>query len=111
MLRNPLIISNSVVIFLEPSFKPPTQTLEREDNKKFALAIAGSVLPTIYGSKDLSAKIGFIFNNCEAVIVYRSSPKQKAETVKYIRNLLGSKVGSSLVTMAVGDGANDVNMI
>ena len=96
---------------VEPSFKPPTGELPRTDKKKFALAIAGGVLPTIYGSPDLSEKIGFLFSNCESVIVYRSSPKQKAETVKYIRKTLGSRIGSSLVTMAIGDGANDVNMI
>ena len=89
----------------------PTQQLARTDKKKFGLAIAGGVLPTIYASPELSDQIAFIFNNCESVIVYRSSPKQKAETVKYIRKTLGNKIGSSLVTMAIGDGANDVNMI
>ena len=48
---------------------------------------------------------------CEAVIVYRSSPSQKAETVKYIRKNLGTSWFSSLTTVAIGDGANDVNMI
>ena len=85
--------------------------MDRPDKKKFALAIAGGVLPTIYASPALSEKMTFIFNNCESVIVYRSSPKQKAETVKYVRKILGSNIGSTLVTMAIGDGANDVNMI
>ena len=45
------------------------------------------------------------------MIVYRSSPKQKAELVGFIKNFLGGKIGSTLVTLAIGDGANDVNMI
>jgi magnesium-transporting ATPase (P-type) len=45
------------------------------------------------------------------VIVYRSSPSQKAETVKFIRKHAGAGLFNSLVTMAIGDGANDVNMI
>lgn len=44
--------------------------------------------------------------DAETVIMYRSSPGQKAEVVKLIQsNCRGRK------TMAVGDGANDVNMI
>lgn len=39
------------------------------------------------------------------MIVYRSSPAQKAETVKFIRK------NTDATTMAIGDGANDVNMI
>ena len=53
----------------------------------------------------------YIFGECSCVIVYRSSPAQKAETVKFIRKRFGGQVGSSLVTMAIGDGSNDVNMI
>lgn len=56
-----------------------------QDTSSFAMAVAGSCLPTIYESPQLSACIKVLFANCEAVIVYRSSPSQKAETVKYIR--------------------------
>ena len=42
----------------------------------------------------------------ESVIVYRSSPLQKAEVVKYMKKFTNGKV-----TLAIGDGANDVNMI
>ena len=75
------------------------------------MAVAGNCLPTIYESPQMSACIKVLFANCEAVIVYRSSPSQKAETVKYIRQNLGTKWFTSLTTMAIGDGANDVNMI
>lgn len=78
---------------------------------KFAMAVAGKSLPTIYGSAESSALIKQLFKKCEAVIVYRSSPAQKAETVKYIRKHLGTSWHTPLTTMAIGDGANDVNMI
>jgi len=38
--------------------------------------------------------------------VYRSSPGQKADVVNFMKDHTGKKV-----TAAIGDGANDVNMI
>ena len=52
-----------------------------------------------------------LFTVFKSVIIYRSSPAQKADTVRFIRNTIGAGFGNSLVTMAIGDGANDVNMI
>jgi len=43
--------------------------------------------------------------NCDAVICCRVTPKQKAEMVRIV------KVRTQKVTLAIGDGANDVNMI
>jgi P-type E1-E2 ATPase len=40
------------------------------------------------------------------VILYRSSPLQKAELVDLMKSLIGGKK-----TCSIGDGANDVNMI
>jgi magnesium-transporting ATPase (P-type) len=42
---------------------------------------------------------------CEAVICCRVSPLQKALVVKLVKN------GLSVMTLAIGDGANDVSMI
>lgn len=42
---------------------------------------------------------------CQAVVCCRVSPKQKAEVVKLVR------YGKKAVTLAIGDGANDVSMI
>ena len=39
------------------------------------------------------------------VICCRVTPKQKADMVRLVKNELGK------ITLAVGDGANDVNMI
>lgn len=75
------------------------------------MAVAGRSLPVIYQSRECSSLIKRLFANCESVIVYRSSPSQKAETVTYIRRNLGTRWFTSLTSMAIGDGANDVNMI
>jgi len=42
----------------------------------------------------------------DVVLACRVSPKQKADIVTMIRNRFKDKV-----TLAIGDGANDVNMI
>ena len=39
-------------------------------------------------------------------VIYRSSPKQKAALVSFVRTYCKGKT-----TLAIGDGANDVNMI
>lgn len=40
------------------------------------------------------------------MVVYRSSPGQKAEVVRFMKKFSNEKI-----ILAIGDGANDVNMI
>ncbi len=47
-----------------------------------------------------------ILNQCQAVIVCRASPSQKGAVVQMIKDN-----EPNAVTLAIGDGANDVNMI
>lgn len=56
---------------------------------------------------ELVPKILAITNVCQAVIACRVSPAQKADIVNLVR--YQSKV--KVITLAIGDGANDVNMI
>ena len=49
-----------------------------------------------------------ILPRMKSIIVYRSSPAQKAEIVRFIRN--NPSFGKP-ITASIGDGANDVNMI
>ena len=49
----------------------------------------------------------YIGNLCDSVICCRVSPIQKALIVRYMKSFLGN----SKVTLAVGDGANDIAMI
>jgi phospholipid-transporting ATPase len=47
-----------------------------------------------------------IGEQCEAVMCCRVSPKQKSEVVALVR-----RTKPNVSTLAIGDGANDVNMI
>ena len=57
-------------------------------------------------STDLSYLITKIGDKCDAVLACRVSPKQKQEVVSLVR-----KEKPTVRTLAIGDGANDVNMI
>jgi P-type E1-E2 ATPase len=59
----------------------------------------------ILADKLLRALLLSIVKGCEAVVCCRVTPKQKAEVVRLIKNSMGK------ITLAIGDGANDVNMI
>ena len=45
-------------------------------------------------------------DQCDVVLACRVSPKQKADIVNLIKNNYPKKI-----TLSIGDGANDVNMI
>ncbi|SPO26492.1 related to DNF1 - protein transporter [Ustilago trichophora] len=84
-------------------------SLVGEDNGQrtggFALVIDGTALGHALSedfSKDLLLRIS---TQCKAVICCRVSPLQKALIVKLIKDGLG------VMTLAIGDGANDVSMI
>lgn len=84
-------------------------SLVGEDNGQrpggFALVIDGTALGHALSeefSKDLLLRIS---TECKAVICCRVSPLQKALIVRLIKDGLG------VMTLAIGDGANDVSMI
>jgi P-type E1-E2 ATPase len=49
--------------------------------------------------------INNVMTKCDSVICCRVSPKEKADVVRLVKDNLGK------ITLAIGDGANDVNMI
>jgi len=57
-------------------------------------------------SKELLFKFGQIALEAKTVLACRVSPKQKQEVVEMVR-----KMRPKAITLAIGDGANDVNMI
>jgi len=57
-------------------------------------------------NKFIHEEIAELLLGCESAIVYRSSPGQKADVVNFMKDHTGNRV-----TAAIGDGANDVNMI
>lgn len=54
----------------------------------------------------MHADLGPLLGGARSVVVYRSSPAQKADVVTFMKRYTKGKV-----TLAIGDGANDVNMI
>ena len=68
--------------------------------------VNGASLNAIFESQSMSERIAEVFSMTSSIIVYRSSPDDKAQTVKFIM-----KTNPESFTLAIGDGANDVNMI
>jgi len=82
---------------------------DKEDSfdKPRALVIEGAALYHLLGDPLLEEILFGVASNCDSVIACRVSPKQKALVVKLVRN----NVSPEPVTLAIGDGANDVGMI
>lgn len=74
-------------------------------NSEFALVISGDALLRASRPK-LAPVLVKLADLCKAVLCCRVSPQQKADVVKLIR-----LAKPSALTLAIGDGANDVNMI
>lgn len=78
-----------------------------------ACVIDGAALTIIFSDlseqseelRDLQKKFLLLGKRCKSVICCRVSPSQKAEVVKMVKQQL------SVMTLAIGDGANDVAMI
>ncbi|KAL9558275.1 hypothetical protein MBANPS3_000975 [Mucor bainieri] len=73
--------------------------------KENALVIEGSALVHIFESSEAKEKLLDIAIRCKSVVCCRVSPLQKALVVQLVRKY------HNVVTLAVGDGANDVSMI
>lgn len=95
----PLIIIN------EDSFDATRELISKTiSSPSSALIIDGRSLEYALSS-DLRRDFMEIALNCKSVICCRVSPFQKAEMVELVKTLTGE------VTLAIGDGANDVAMI
>ena len=73
---------------------------------KQAIIVAGDCLTAMSKDEDLLNLFTSASDHVDVVLACRVSPKQKADIVMMIRGRFPSKV-----TLAIGDGANDVNMI
>ena len=78
-------------------------TKQARDN---AVIVAGDTLSTIQEDDDLVKEFIDLCEGANVVLACRVSPKQKAEIVMMMRKRHEKKT-----TLAIGDGANDVNMI
>ncbi|XP_034713547.1 probable phospholipid-transporting ATPase VD isoform X1 [Etheostoma cragini] len=70
----------------------------------FILVIDGRTLEWAL-QEELKSQFLELSQGCKAVICCRSTPLQKSQVVRLVRDQLG------VMTLAVGDGANDVSMI
>ena len=70
------------------------------------MIVAGDTLSTIQEDDDLVKEFIDLCEGANVVLACRVSPKQKAEIVMMMRKRHEKKT-----TLAIGDGANDVNMI
>ncbi|KXN91396.1 Putative phospholipid-transporting ATPase C24B11.12c [Leucoagaricus sp. SymC.cos] len=71
----------------------------------FVLVIDGAALLEAFADEENKALLLRLATLCEGVICCRVSPLQKALVVRLVKDGLGS------MTLAIGDGANDVSMI
>ncbi|RXN31097.1 phospholipid-transporting ATPase IC-like protein [Labeo rohita] len=72
---------------------------------KAALVISGPELAELTKTPEWGARFVALSDQCQSVLCCRVTPAQKAEVVEMVRK------HSTSITMAIGDGANDVNMI
>uniref|UniRef100_A0A1S3XEF5 Phospholipid-transporting ATPase n=1 Tax=Nicotiana tabacum TaxID=4097 RepID=A0A1S3XEF5_TOBAC len=78
--------------------------LEKDPHAAFALIIDGKTLAYAL-ENDMKQHFLNLAVNCASVICCRVSPKQKALVTRLV------KEGTGKITLAIGDGANDVGMI
>lgn len=80
--------------------------LELKETDKFGVTISGNAIVKILQTPVLADKLVEVFKRTQAVVAFRCSPKEKADII----GLVKEKISDS-VTLAIGDGSNDVNMI
>lgn len=88
--------SNEELIAARGNHEPPEAT--------HALVIDGDALKIVLNDA-LKQKFLLLCKKCKAVLCCRVSPAQKAAVVRLVKN------GLDVITLAIGDGANDVAMI
>ena len=94
-----------VAAFLtEQNVKENNERLLRGDMK--GLLVEASALQIILDRPIYKARFLRIAKTCEAVICCRVSPGQKADVVRLIK-----EDDPEIITLAIGDGANDVSMM
>ncbi|KAE9524276.1 hypothetical protein AGLY_015315 [Aphis glycines] len=103
---------SSIIIFNETKLTDLRHTINQKmynlghtiETMNCTLIISGRFLKHALSS-DLKMKFLKFCLNCKSVICYRISPKQKAEIVDLVTKYTNE------VTLAIGDGANDVPML
>ena len=79
---------------------------DMEEGRRISLIVEGPMILNLTKYEELAEKfIKEIFTKCDSVVCCRMSPKQKGDIVRFVKKY------QNKITLAIGDGANDVNMI
>ena len=95
----------------ESQLSPKLEEFSRElklkrPSDKFTFIAEGKALLGLSKSPSLGkAYLDEVFSKCASVVCCRMSPKQKGDIVRLVKS------NTSKITLSIGDGANDVNMI
>lgn len=115
--NSPELIDNLLTRYLTENFNMDLSNTDRliqeakldhsTPSPRYALIIDGMALNLVFNPEfdHLRKKFLLLGKQCKAVICCRVSPAQKAEVVLTVKNNL------NVMTLAIGDGANDVAMI
>jgi phospholipid-transporting ATPase len=87
--------------------QPASPSLDQLTSDHLALIIDGDTLLKILGDEDSKALLLTLARICKSVIACRVSPEQKRLMVRLVKRGIHPRP----VTLAIGDGANDVAMI
>ncbi|XP_035267984.1 phospholipid-transporting ATPase IC isoform X2 [Anguilla anguilla] len=77
----------------------------KTEGSRMALVVTGPELEEMEDKPEQGERFVSLSRHCQSVLCCRMTPGQKAGVVELIRK------HTSAITMAIGDGANDVNMI
>ena len=91
---------------LKEFFKIYFEENEKNKNNKYGLIVSLNELNVVLGNEELENIFYSLAIKCNTVLCCRVSPKQKASMVKLVKDRQ-----PEITTLAIGDGANDVNMI
>ena len=79
---------------------------DNNNNNKYGLVVSLNELNVILGNEEIENIFYSLAIKCNTVLCCRVSPKQKAQMVNLVKIRQ-----PEVTTLAIGDGANDVNMI
>ena len=89
--------------YLYPTFE--NTSFDKKIKCKYSIIIEGESITTCMKEGESEKLFWELIQNSRSLICCRSSPMQKCEIVNFIKNHTND------VTLAIGDGGNDVNMI
>ncbi|XP_006853382.2 probable phospholipid-transporting ATPase 5 [Amborella trichopoda] len=96
------VLKDDLLLQIEDAYQ--ATSLESGRDTPFALIVEGKALELAL-QNDVKHQFLRLAVNCASVICCRISPKQKALVARLV------KEHTSMITLAIGDGANDVGMI